>query len=468
MSSSEPVTRARVSNCLAGLLLPALLAASLDAADPTVGEVLRTKCVGCHGPSKQSGKLRLDSRQAMLAGGRKGAAIKAGASAASLLWQRVQPGVKKRMPPEGKGEPLTAAQVEALRVWIDAGAKVGGLAGLGRKLEPVVLEAGSLPSSFAPVYAVAGDPSSSRVAIGRGSVVEIHEIPASNQGRKARKGDSEQPAPVPRLVKTLASHADVVQSLAFSADGKLLASGEYRIVRVWQTSDWKLVATLDGHVDRVAALVFSPDGKLLVAGGGVPTASGEIRAWEITPSKAPSPRVLWTSTEHSDTVLALDWSRDGARIITGGADRVTYLLDAKSGGVLRRLEGHTHHVLSVAIRPDGKQAATVGADSTLRLWDLENDSVQRETGKHEGAATAVSYQPGGKQVITTSGDGEVRFWDTKSCRERRAFRDAKGYLQAGAFFLAGKRYAAAEQTGALRVYDIEKNRLLFTVEPAAP
>ena len=113
------------------------------------------------------------------------------------------------------------------------------------------------------------------------------------------------------------------------------------------------------------------------------------------------------------------------------------------------------------------QLATAGADAQLRLWNLETGGVERTTGKHDSDATAVRYQRDGAQIATVSADGELRFWDPKNCRERRSYREAKGYLQSGDFFAKDKRYVTAEQTGTVRVYDLERNRLLFTIEPPA-
>jgi cytochrome c5 len=433
----------------------------LAASSARVFPILRRSCVGCHGSQKQSGKLRLDAAEHLLKGGRRGGAVVPGKAAESLVVQRVSAQGEERMPPEGKGEPLSAEEVEAIRKWIDAGAKVDAV-GAGAEPSAVEVKVGALPAGYAPVFALAGDSSASRFAVGRGGSVEVYSVPSGTEAAKKDGAKKDESATQPELLVRLEGHADAVQSLAFSPDGKLLASGEFRIVRVWRTDDWSLHRTLDGHADRVLALAFSPDAKRLAAAGGLPSESGEVRAWDLEGGDDRG-RTLWSVAPHSDAVLGLDWSRDGKSIITAGADRVTYVLAAESGKTLRRLEGHTHHVLGAALSPEGKQAASVGGDGKLRVWDLENGLVVQTANAHSRAATRVVYRDDGKEIVTAGEDGQVRVWSEKG-QEKRSFTEAKGAVQAAGLFLGSKRCAAAEQEGTVRVYDLEKNRLLYVLE----
>jgi hypothetical protein len=432
---------------------PARLPADdVEARPPATAEVLalfQRRCVECHGPAKQSGKLRLDGLDALFRGGRSGPAVAAGRSAESLLFQRISPQAEKRMPPEEKGDPLGARELDLVRRWIDAGARAEPSA----KAAPaaVALAPGALPPGFAPLFSIAGEASGPRLALGRGAAVEAYEL-SEPEGREAK-------AELKALAR-LEGHADLVQSLAFSQDGKRLASGEYRAVRLWSVESWELLRLLSPHADRVLALAFSPDGKRLAAAGGAPSESGEIKVWDLE-----SGEELWSAAPHSDTVFGIDWSADGRTLFSGGADRVIYLLEAESGKLLRRLEGHTHHVLAVALSPDGKRAASAGADELIRLWDLENGTYLRSIRGHGGAVTAVAFRDDGRQLASVSADATARFWNAENGGQQRAFSEAKGWLQGGAFFLGGKRYAAAEQDGAVRVYDLERNRLLLTLEP---
>jgi mono/diheme cytochrome c family protein len=103
-------------------LFPSAAHAAVDFAKD-VGPILQSRCVECHGPDKQKGKLRLDTREGLLKGGKDGEAVKAGAPADSEFYKRVilPKDNDDRMPP--KGDSLTAPQIETLKAWITEGAK---------------------------------------------------------------------------------------------------------------------------------------------------------------------------------------------------------------------------------------------------------------------------------------------------------------------------------------------------------
>ena len=445
------------------LLLGQLFAAAPPPETSKILGILQRRCVECHGPSKQSAKLRLDSLDNVFRGGRSGPAVTAGKSAESVLYLRVSSrDPDERMPPEG--DPLGAEEIGAVRAWIDGGAKSAreGKAasgpGAGSAIERVETRPELLPTEFRPAFCVAGDPSGPKLAVGRGAEVEVYEVAAEPDAQKGAGG-----GPKAAPIATLRGHADVVQSVAFSSNGGLLATGDFRAVRVWETVRFGLVRTLAPHADRVLTVVFSPSGDRIAAGGGVPTENGEVKVWRVDTGTE-----LWTSHAHSDTVLALAWSGDGTRLLTGGADRVSYVLDAAAGTTVRRLEAHTHHVLAVAVSADGKRAATAGADRRILEWDLEKGEHVKTARGHEKPVTSVAFYSGGKSFASTSGDGQVRFWEWRGDDPRFNFGDAKGYLQGGAFLDGERKYAAAEQDGTVRVYDVAKKQLLLTIGAGAP
>lgn len=104
--------------------LPAVAAVKGVTFDKDIKPIFEKSCVKCHGAEKQKGKYRLDTLEAALKAGENGESILKGDSAKSPLVQsvaRLDPDAA--MPPDGKGDPLTAAQVGLIRAWIDQGAK---------------------------------------------------------------------------------------------------------------------------------------------------------------------------------------------------------------------------------------------------------------------------------------------------------------------------------------------------------
>jgi len=92
--------------------------------DKDIKAIFEKSCVKCHGPEKQKGELRADSREAVLKGGENGKVIEAGKIEKSpLLWSVARLDPDMAMPPEGKADPLSKEQVALIRAWIEQGAK---------------------------------------------------------------------------------------------------------------------------------------------------------------------------------------------------------------------------------------------------------------------------------------------------------------------------------------------------------
>src|SRR5262249_14654683 len=141
-----------------------------------------------------------------------------------------------------------------------------------------------------------------------------------------------------------AAHLSIVEALAFRPKSKLLASGGFQEVILWDAQTGAIRKRLSGFVDRVVALAFSPDGKWLATGGGAPTQDGEIKIFDVDSGSL----VVEIKNGHSDTVFGVSFSPDGTKLATCGADKFVKVFAVPSGKFLKAFEGHTHHVLDVA------------------------------------------------------------------------------------------------------------------------
>ncbi len=401
--------------------------------------ILESRCTECHGISKQSSGLRVDSIEAILLGGKKGPVLVAGKSDESRLVELITAEGKKRMPP--KGDRVPAAEIEIIRAWIDAGARAGG----PTALREVAVKIEKLPADFQPVLAVAGDRKSARLAVGRGPNIVITTVEGAEAGKP---------------IAVLDGEGDLVQSLAFSPDGKLLAAGGFREVVLWETASWKPKMRLGPHADRVLALDFSPDGGLLAVAGGIPSRTGEVKIWQ--PGTGKLMRTL--SDVHSDAVYAVRFSPDGARLATGAGDRMVHLFELASGARVGRFEGHTHHVMGLAFRADGQRLISAGAESKIKSWDLEKGSGAKDWKGHGKAVNALASSPDGKVFATASGDRTVRLWNPDG-GQLKSFGDAKDHIYALAIFDEGKYLAAAGGDRTVRVYGLKEQKLLHSFAP---
>ncbi len=230
-----------------------------------------------------------------------------------------------------------------------------------------------------------------------------------------------------RLLHTLEEHTSRVCSVAFSPNGRLLASGSNdRTVRLWEVASGQVVRTLEGHTWLVNSIAFSPDGRLLASGSHDKT----VRLWEVASGQA-----VRTLEGHTDWVISVAFSLDGRLLASGSADKTVRLWEPTSGQAVRTLEGHTDFIKSVAFSPDGRLLASGSNDKTVRLWDMaialsggmETVMALKVLEGHTTTVDAVAWSPNGSLLISRAcngsesnqlelEDGAVHFWHLASGR----------------------------------------------------
>ena len=176
--------------------------------------------------------------------------------------------------------------------------------------------------------------------------------------------------------KTLNGHKHRVYSVAFSPDGKTLASGsDDNTIRLWNVDTGEAERILTGHagefegvnngpssVEGVKSVAFSPDGKTLASGGG----DNVIHLWDIGTGKR-----KMTLVGHTHWVFSLAFSPDGKTLASGSVDSDIRLWDPHTGQHKKTLTGHTAWIRSIAFSSDGKTLVSGSDDGSVLLWKID-------------------------------------------------------------------------------------------------
>ena len=182
------------------------------------------------------------------------------------------------------------------------------------------------------------------------------------------------------------------------------------LTKTQSTPSWKLERVLGGvddatlFPDRVNAVAFSPDGKTLATGSGEPSRTGDITLFALDSGKL----ITAWAERHTDSVVSLDFSPDGKLLASGAADKIARVTEVATGEESHLFEGHTHYVTDVAFRADGRILATAGADGVVNAWDMISGERKKKIEGWKKEVTSLQFIGATNQLVTSAGDNLIR------------------------------------------------------------
>jgi WD40 repeat protein len=269
---------------------------------------------------------------------------------------------------------------------------------------------------------------------------------------KKRTGLPAKPDKKSLLISKLAGHTGAVRSVAFSPDGKLLASGSQdNTVRLWRVADGELVRTFTGHTGHVFSVSISPDGTLLASASW----DGTVRLWRVSNGKA-----VRTLTGHTDLLLSVAFSPDGRLLASGSRDKTARLWRVADGELVRTFAGHTNYVCSVSISPDGSLLASGSTDGTVRSWRVADGAAVRTLTGHTNQVLCVAFSPDGKLVASGSKDNTMRLWQVSNGAAVRTLVGHTKQVNAVAFSPDGNLLASGSNDQTARLWRVRDGKQL--------
>ena len=195
-------------------------------------------------------------------------------------------------------------------------------------------------------------------------------------------------------------------SIAYSPDGRYLASvSSEGTVQLWHSGRTHK-GTLIGHSEGISSIAFSPDSRYLVSG----SLDDTVRLWNVE-----NEELITTFIGHTADVRSVAYSPKGNLIASGSKDSSVILWDVGTGKQIRQLIGHPSWVTSIAFSPNGETLASVGdRDNLIRLWDVPSGEPLPPLFGHYGRIDGISFSTDGRSFVSVSADGTALVWDWKS------------------------------------------------------
>jgi WD40 repeat protein len=267
------------------------------------------------------------------------------------------------------------------------------------------------------------------------------------------------------LDRTFKGHSGWVTGVAFSSDGRRLASGSWdQTVKFWDVPTGQELSTVGKKIKEVQALAFSSDGHWLAA----ENSNDIVTLWDAATGREirtlASDRPL--GALGSNWVYSIAFSPDGRWLASGVDDKTVRLWDVTTGRAVRDLTGLRRSVIYVAFSPDGRWLASGDDDKSIRIWDVSTGQEIRRLSGHKKPIYAVAFSPNGHWLASASADKSIKLWDIAAGREVHTLTGHGNLVTSLAFSPDGRWLASGSWDKTVKIWDVETGHEVQTLTSA--
>ncbi|MBI5815968.1 MAG: protein kinase [Nitrospinae bacterium] len=241
-------------------------------------------------------------------------------------------------------------------------------------------------------------------------------------------------------IKQIPAAQSSITALSLGQDGGTFLAAGHRTMALWDMESGEKKLSFDGHTDWVTSATISKDGSVALSSGWDNT----LRIWDAKTGR------LLREIEGAAGYSAL--SADGKLAVCGSMDNTVKVWDAASGELVRELQADAG---PVALSYDGKLVFTCGLDNVIRVWDLESGSQRKSLAGHTGSVTSVNPSPNGRTAVSSGYDRTVRLWDLRTGRVIRTFEGFGGVVNSVSVSQTGAQALCGAWNGAVSLLRLE-------------
>ncbi|MEW6128708.1 MAG: WD40 repeat domain-containing protein [Acidobacteriota bacterium] len=240
-----------------------------------------------------------------------------------------------------------------------------------------------------------------------------------------------------------------IDSVAFSLDNKMLAAASGGMLIIWDLQTLAVKFSLQAQVYRISSLAFSHDSKILASTClNLEASDGEISLWDMYTGT-----LSQTLKVHTD-VWSTAFSPDDVLLASANHNQTITIWDVETGTLLKTLTGHEEQVNSVAFSPDGKTLLSGSSDKTIKFWDVKTGKLKNQISGLRGEVFSTVISPNGK-MIASAILNQVMIWHRQTGKLVRVLKGHKSYVQSCAFSPDGKWLVSGASDRTIRLWAIK-------------